>query len=253
MKRAKGMTQTLEPEYNAWHRAMKSHGLSGNPLEFPWYETAYGDMRDHARGEVLEVGCGRGEFAVWLVGRLKKSNITAIDFSHDAIAIAKQFALERNAPVSFRQDDAQALGLPDNSFDYVVSCECMEHVPDPARMAREIYRVLKPGGRFCLTTENYLNGMLLLWAKSWTTGQPFNSGSGVQPRENFFFFWHVLGYLRAAGLIVEKTQSNHYQWLLWPRTDPAKLCTKNFSRDWAKRLAKPFGRHYSFFGRKPAA
>jgi hypothetical protein len=118
-------------------------------------------------------------------------------------------------------------------------------------MAQELYRVLKPGGHFCITTENYFNGMLLGWAKSWITGQPFNSGSGVQPHENFFFFWHIVAYLHSAGLVVDKTESCHYQWLLLPRIDPAKLCTKQFSAGWARFLAKPFGRHFSFYGRKP--
>ena len=65
------------------------------------------------------------------------------------------------ANIKLLQDDAQELRLPDNYFDYVVSCECIEHVPRPRQMAQELYRVLKPGGYFCITTENYLNGMLL--------------------------------------------------------------------------------------------
>ena len=224
---------------------------SADPLRFAWHRAAFGDMQHHARGDVLEIGCGRGEFALWLAGEMPDVSVTAIDFSYDAIAIAKALAAERGANVRLQLDDAQALSFASKSFDYVVSCECLEHVPEPARMAGEICRVLKPGGRFCVTTENYLNGMLTAWGYSWVTGQPFNSGSGVQPHENFFFFWHVLGYLRSAGLIVDRTESCSYQWLLLPRIDPAKLCTEQFSSRWARRLAKPFGRHFSFFGRKP--
>jgi SAM-dependent methyltransferase len=145
------------------------------------------------------------------------------------------------------QDDAQELRLPDNYFDDSVSCECIEHVPRPRRMAQRLYRVLKPGGYFCITTKNYLNGMLLGWANSWIARQPFNSGSGVQPHENFFFFWHILAYLGSAGLIVDKTESCHHQWLLLPRANPAKLCTKRLSARWARFLVKPFGRHFTFF------
>jgi len=102
-----------------------------------------------------------------------------------------------------------------------------------------------------MTTKNYFNGMLPAWAKSWVTGQPFDSGSGVQPHENFFCFWHVHSYLHYAGLVVDKTESCHYHWLLPPRIDPARLCTVQFSSDFARFLAKPFGRHF-FFGRKRA-
>jgi ubiquinone/menaquinone biosynthesis C-methylase UbiE len=248
------MMEDLEQRYNAWHRDMKAAGgLSENPLHFPWYEAAFDHMRQHALGEVLEIGCGRGEYAVWLAKQIAHINITAIDFSHDAIEIAKAWAIRNNCNVRFKQDDAQRLNFSDSSFDYVASCECMEHVSEPARMAHEIHRVLKPGGRFCLTTENYLNGMTLAWAKCWFTGEPFNSGSGAQPIENFFFFWNVAKYLRSAGLVIESTKSCHYQWLLLPHTDPAKLCTTQFSHQWARWLAKPFGRHFSFFGCKPTA
>jgi hypothetical protein len=117
-------------------------------------------------------------------------------------------------------------------------------------MALELARVLKPGGRFALTTENYLNGMLIGWLKAWLTRQPFNSGSGIQPRENFFFYWMVRSYLQNAGLTVTKMESSHHQWLLLPKINPATLCTEKFASKWAQTLAFPFGRHVSFFGCK---
>jgi 2-polyprenyl-6-hydroxyphenyl methylase/3-demethylubiquinone-9 3-methyltransferase len=240
----------LQIEYDAWHCQMYSGENLPDPLRLPWYNSAFADIKQNAHGKLLEIGCGRGEFAVWLAEKLPDIEITAVDFSSAAIGTAKQYAYGKGSKIQLIQDDAQDLGLPNNYFDYVVSCECIEHVPQPGKMAQELCRVLKPGGHFCITTENYLNGMLLAWAKSWIAGEPFNSGSGVQPHENFFFFWHIFGYLRSAGLVVNRTESCHYQWLLLPRVDPAKLCTKQFSAGWARLLAKPFGRHFSYFGQK---
>jgi SAM-dependent methyltransferase len=178
-------------------------------------------------------------------------NISAVDFSSASVRMAVERAESARVEVQFSKDDAQSLSFPDNSFDHVVSCECMEHVLEPSKMASEINRVLKPGGTFCLTTENYLNGMLIGWAHCWLTGRPFNSGSGVQPHENFFFFWHVSAFLKSAGLVVDEMESCHVQWLMLPRVDPARLCTDRFSNRWTRLLAKPFGRHFSFFGHKP--
>ena len=168
-------------------------------------------------------------------------------------AIARRRVANTSRPVHFMTGDAQSLAFADNAFDWIVSCECLEHVPQPQEMAAEMFRVLKPGGRFCLTTENYLNGMLLAWLKCYVTGRPFNSGSGVQPLEQFFVFPQVKRYLKRAGFMVERTESTHYQWLLLPRVDPARLCTSQFKKSWARSLAKPFGRHFSFFGYKPYA
>jgi len=239
-------------DYDEWHEHMV-RAETRSPLDYPWYESVYRGLRPISTGRLLEVGCGRGQFAVWLSKQKPNFEIIGLDFSEAAINLATQRAMAERAGVKFMQGDAQALPYADDSFDILVSCECLEHVPNPSKMAREIARVLKPGGRFLLTTENYFNGMLLAWLMSWVRGQSFNSGSGVQPRENFFVFWMVSGYLRKAGLIVAQTEASHYQWLLLPRVDPARLCTQNFDSPLAKRLAKPFGRHFTFIGMKPIA
>jgi 2-polyprenyl-3-methyl-5-hydroxy-6-metoxy-1,4-benzoquinol methylase len=220
-------------------------------LQHPWYRSAYSGIRKDARGRLLEIGCGRGEFAIFLAKTLPQIEITAVDFSSSAIAQAQQWAAKENVKVDFREGDAQAINLPSASFDYVVSCECIEHVENPAKVLDEVYRLLKADGRFCITTENYFNGMVLAWLHAWVTGRPYNSGSGVQPRENFFVFWHVLKLLRTSGLHVERTESCHYQWLLLPRVAPAKLSTEEIASPLLRGLAKPFGRHFSYFGTKP--
>ena len=118
-------------------------------------------------------------------------------------------------------------------------------------MAAEIFRVLQPGAAFIITTENYFNGILLGWLMCWVRVKPFDSGSGVQPHENFFLFWAVKRMLMRSGLTVEHMESNHFQWLLLPRCSPARLCTEDFSSKFLKALFRPFGRHFTFQGMKP--
>jgi ubiquinone/menaquinone biosynthesis C-methylase UbiE len=238
-------------EYDEWHKQMKSSGETASPLEHPWYESVFREIQNYPACRVLEVGCGRGGFAMWLSKKMPQFRIVGLDFSLAAIEIARESAATQESSVEFVQGDAEALPFGDAQFDLIISCECMEHVPHPPQMAKEMARVLKPGGRFCLTTENYLNGMILGWLHSWLTGRPLDTGSGVQPRENFFFFWMIRRYLHEAGLNVTGMESSHYQWLLLPRVNPAKLCTEQFNNALLRCLAFPFGRHASFFGHKP--
>ena len=238
-------------KYAAWHHQLATYEFASKDLHHPWHLTVARLLPDLRGQKVLEVGCGRGDFAVWLAGKFSQTEVNAVDFSVEAIHIAKSRAVSSGALVKFAVNDAESLAFRDCSFDYVISCECMEHVADPFRMASEIYRVLRPGGRFILTTENYFNGMILAWLQTWLLGKPFDSGSGVQPRENFFVFWKVENILRKGGLTVESRESNHFQWLLLPRIDPNKLCTNDFTSPFLKSLFRPFGRHFTFCGMRP--
>lgn len=237
--------------YDEWHHLAALKDNTSSPLDLPWYESVSRNIKDHPGGDILEIGCGRGKFAIWLAKMMPQFKVTGVDFSQTAIELATQSAASQKTGVSFIQGDATALPIADDSFDLVISCECMEHVEEPSKMAREMARVLKPGGRFCLTTPSQLNGMIIARLHSLLTGRPYDSGAGVQPRENFYFFWTVRRYLRKAGLTVERMESSHYQWLLLPGVDPARLRTTQFSTRWARRLAFPFGLHFSFFGQKP--
>lgn len=242
---------TFKREYDNWHLQM-ADGEEGTAASMhPWHITTARLLPDLNGARVLEIGCGRGDFALWLAQKTPTAFITAIDFSDSAINIARKRAAATALPVCFEVGDGQALRFDSESFDLVISCECLEHVPHPEKMLNEIRRVLTLGGQFILTTENYLNGMMLAWLKSWLSGQPFNSGSGVQPHENFFVFWYVKRMMKRSGLLVDYTESNHFQWLLLPRVAPASLCTKDFHHPFLKRLFRPFGRHFTFCGSRP--
>lgn len=238
-------------DYDSWHERIAISEICTTELHYPWHLTVARLLPDLRGQKVLEIGCGRGDFAIWLATKYPQAQVSAVDVSDAAIDIAKSRANQLGAIVNFTTDNAESVSFQDYSFDFVISCECMEHVADPLRMAKEIYRVLRPGGGFILTTENYFNGMLLAWLKTWILGKPFDSGSGLQPRENFFVFWRVNKILCNSGLEVQTMESNHFQWLLLPRTDPAKLCTKRFTSPFLNGLFRPFGRHFTFCGKRP--
>jgi ubiquinone/menaquinone biosynthesis C-methylase UbiE len=110
--------------------------------EYPWlYEAA--EFREHAGHRVLEVGCGTGADLLQFANH--GAIATGVDITDAHLELAKQRVAGR-ADVRF--GDASLLPFPDASFDYVYSHGVIHHMERPQDAAREILRVLKPGGRF---------------------------------------------------------------------------------------------------------
>lgn len=93
---------------------------------------------------VLDVGCGIGGSSR-ILARDYGFNVTGITISPQQVARA-QALTPPNLSAQFAVDDAMALSFPDASFDVVWSIEAGPHMPDKAVFARELLRVLKPGG-----------------------------------------------------------------------------------------------------------
>jgi len=108
------------------------------------------DAAEPRPGEsLLEVGCGSGTIARWLARYTAGANeITAVDVNsyllREATSLAKAEGIADR--ITFREGNAEALALPDNSVDVSLSFTVMEEV-DADRMLREMIRVTKPGGR----------------------------------------------------------------------------------------------------------
>ena len=101
---------------------------------------------------VLELACGAGGAglaAAHLVA--PDGEVVLSDIAAEMIAIASTRAKARGlGNVTTRVRDLEHIDEPDRSFDVVLCREGLMLVPDPARAAREIQRVLRPGGRVAL-------------------------------------------------------------------------------------------------------
>jgi SAM-dependent methyltransferase len=69
-------------------------------------------------------------------------------------AIAAQIAQSRSNIRRVIFDDMTRSALPSNSFDGAIAIEVLEHVEEDQNFVREVYRVLKPGGWFVMSTPN---------------------------------------------------------------------------------------------------
>jgi ubiquinone biosynthesis O-methyltransferase len=130
-----------------------------------WYTTEMGKFVDEvetrlalgmfspSRGmKILDVGCGTGNFSI------KLSNlgcrVTGIDISGEMLKQAEQKAKQDGLDVEFQQMDVYKLEFPDEHFDGVFSMAAFEFITEPLRAYKEMYRVLKPGGRMLIGTIN---------------------------------------------------------------------------------------------------
>ncbi|HEY9846438.1 MAG TPA: methyltransferase domain-containing protein [Candidatus Caenarcaniphilales bacterium] len=93
---------------------------------------------------VLDVGCGIGGSSR-ILARSYGFAVTGITISPQQVKRAQQLT-PKELDVQFLVDDAMALSFPDASFDVVWSIEAGPHMPDKAVFAKELMRVLKPGG-----------------------------------------------------------------------------------------------------------
>ena len=120
-----------------------------NPLRAAWIE-------DHSplKGlKVLDIGCGGGILAEAMAQR--GAEVTGIDLSDKALAVAKLHLLESGAKVDYRKIAAEDLAAEaPASFDIVTCMEMLEHVPQPASTIAACAALVKPGGHVFFSTIN---------------------------------------------------------------------------------------------------
>jgi SAM-dependent methyltransferase len=99
---------------------------------------------------VLDVGCGTG--VVGLTAARLGARVTGVDLTPELIARAKENSALTGLQADWRQGDAEALPLPDATFDFVVSQFGHMFAPRPDVTVREMLRVLKRGGVIAFAT-----------------------------------------------------------------------------------------------------
>lgn len=108
---------------------------------------AYDAAAQWVKGSVIELGSGEG-YGIRVLAPLSDKYVAIDKFDTELPADPK---------VEFRKMLLPSLkGIADNSFDYAVTFQVIEHIKDDLGFIREIHRVLKPGGQLFVSTPNRL-------------------------------------------------------------------------------------------------
>lgn len=100
--------------------------------------------------DVLDVGCGLGEFTAALAAVHPGNRVTGVDMCERAVSRAR----EANPGLSFRTGTLPDLALPDAAYDLITALEMLYYLDDAGRAAapRELRRLLRPGGHLVFSS-----------------------------------------------------------------------------------------------------
>ncbi|HKS85430.1 MAG TPA: class I SAM-dependent methyltransferase [Pseudolabrys sp.] len=143
---------------------------------------------------VADLGCGSGVFTELL--RRAGYRSVGLDISPRLIALGRR----KYPGLELIEGDAENLPFENESFDGVLLSGLVHHFPDPRRLAGEVRRVLRSGGRFVAFDPNRMNPFMWLYRDR---ASPFYSPVGVTGNERPVLAREVADIFCAQGFKVE--------------------------------------------------
>src|SRR4026208_524778 len=160
-----------------YDKIAKVYDFTFGPTLHPGRLRAIDRMDIQPDERVLEVGVGTG---INLSLYPKNCTVTGIDFSESMLEFARERVERKDIQnVRLLQMDSADLKFADNSFDIVYAPYLISVVPDPVKVAREMHRVCRPGGRVILLNHflspNAILSRIARWISPFTIHIGFKS------------------------------------------------------------------------------
>ena len=155
----------------------------------------------------LDVGCGEGNFIDYLTRQKAIGPVAAVDLNHDKLRLAQS----QYPHFSYFCSDIKKMNFKDNSFDYVIASEVLEHIPKPIEAIREIQRVAKTGAYFIFSVPHepfFRWGNLL-------RGQYWERGGRTPTHINFWGRSEIKKYLSACLEFEAERWVSVFPWMLY--------------------------------------
>lgn len=175
------------------------NGLSGYHFE----TTRLVSERYIKNKRLLDIGCGYGWWE-WYCVKKGIKEVVGIDTSEKELQTARKI---KSKLITLKKASAIKLPFMNQSFDTAVSWEVIEHIPINTEgiMFKEVFRVLKKGGYFFLSTQQNNPVSTVLDPAWWFTGHRHYSKS------------RIVSFAKAAGFKVERiyTKGGFYAILFW--------------------------------------
>ncbi len=151
--------------------------------------------------QIIDLGCGSGIFTQLLDQR--GFDCIGLDLSQKLLQIGKK----QQKNIHFIQADVEALPFSDNSVETIVLSCLIHHLPNPQKLAAEVFRVLAPRGQFIAFDPNRLNPFMYLYRDRTS---PFYSSKGVTENERPIIPGDIRQVFNTAGF---ETHSHYVEGL----------------------------------------
>lgn len=141
-EQVQSMFDAIAPAYDFMNHAMTGF------LDRVWARKLVGEAVKGSPREVIDLATGTGDVAFALARRLPGAHVTGIDLSAGMLERARaKAAAMPGVAIEFIQADGLHTGLPDACADVITIAYGVRNYADIAAGYREMYRLLRPGGR----------------------------------------------------------------------------------------------------------